>query len=173
LTLIITFVLFILFLVYARIKDKKDIEQLGVIPLPDNKMEDKYLYEILVLTGQGADSATDSKISFILSGEQDESDVRTFGGQDYLKRRAFQSSQFDNFVMAVSRPMGNLNYLRIWHDNSGEGQNASWYLNFIVFRDLQTGEKYQFIANQWFAVEKGDGMVRKVNSNKNRNYSEI
>jgi hypothetical protein len=60
--------------------------------------------------------------------------------------------------------MGNLNYLRIWHDNTGEGQFASWYMNFIVFRDIQTGEKYQFICNDWFAVEKGDGLVITTSS---------
>lgn len=63
----------------------------------------QYLYEILVMTGQGAECSTHSKISFILSGENDETDVRTFGDQKYLKRRVFQSAQFDNFVMAVPR----------------------------------------------------------------------
>lgn len=61
--------------------------------------------------------------------------------------------------MAVSRPLGSLNYLRIWHDNSGKGAAASWLLNFIVIRDVQTGDKFQFIANKWFAVEKDDGKV--------------
>ncbi|CAG0918125.1 unnamed protein product [Notodromas monacha] len=161
-TLIVVTSLYIFLVVWARKKDKKDVEQLGVIPLPDNKPEDKYLYEILVMTGQGAECATHSQVSFILSGEYDETDVRTFGDQTYLKRQVFQSGQFDNFVMATGRPMGPLNYLRIWHDNTGKGQLASWYLNFIVIRDLQTGEKYQFIANEWFAVEKGDGLIDRL-----------
>ena len=29
----------------------------------------------------------------------------------------------------------------------------------IVVRDVQTGEKYIFIGNRWFAVEEDDGMV--------------
>lgn len=61
--------------------------------------------------------------------------------------------------VCASRPMGDLQFLRIWHDNSGLGPNGSWYLSFIVFRDVQTGKKYEFIVNDWLAVEYGDGQV--------------
>jgi hypothetical protein len=57
------------------------------------------------------------------------------------------------------RSIGALNYLRIWHDNSGKGRMASWYLNHVVVRDVQTDKKYYFIANRWFAVEEDDGQV--------------
>ena len=57
--------------------------------------------------------------------------------------------------------MGLLNYIRIWHDNSGEGSSASWFLKYITVRDLQTMEKFSFIAQRWFAVEKEDGLVNK------------
>ena len=50
--------------------------------------------------------------------------------------------------------------MRIWHDNSGAGQYASWYLRHIVVQDLQTKEKFVFIATRWFAVEERDGQVR-------------
>jgi PLAT/LH2 domain len=57
--------------------------------------------------------------------------------------------------------LGLLNYLRIWHDNSGQGVSASWFLKYIIIRDLQTMEKTYFIAQKWFAVENGDGLVRE------------
>jgi hypothetical protein len=50
--------------------------------------------------------------------------------------------------------------MRVWHDNSGFGNRASWFLKYIVVRDLQTMEKNHFICQQWFAVEKNDGVVR-------------
>ena len=50
-------------------------------------------------------------------------------------------------------------YLRIWHDNSGKSKAASWYLNHIMIRDIQTDKKYFFIADKWFAVEEDDGQV--------------
>jgi hypothetical protein len=57
--------------------------------------------------------------------------------------------------------LGLLNYIRIWHDNSGEGSSASWFLKYIIVQDLQTMEKFYFIGQRWFAVEKEDGLVNK------------
>jgi hypothetical protein len=57
------------------------------------------------------------------------------------------------------RSLGLLNYIRIWHDNTGRGGSASWFLKYIIIRDLQTMEKSYFICQQWLAVEKNDGRV--------------
>ncbi|CAF4382626.1 unnamed protein product, partial [Adineta steineri] len=60
------------------------------------------------------------------------------------------------------KSLGLLNYIRIWHDNSGEGSSASWYLKYIIVRDLQTLDKFYFISQQWFAVEKDDGRIERT-----------
>ena len=60
----------------------------------------------------------------------------------------------------IFRSLGRLNYMRVWHDNSGVGNRASWFLKYILVRDLQTMEKNHFISQEWFAVEKDDGVVR-------------
>lgn len=62
--------------------------------------------------------------------------------------------------MCSRRPLGNLQFLRIWHDNSGKGPNASWYLAYVVIRDVQTGDRFEFIFNDWLGLEK-TGMVRE------------
>jgi hypothetical protein len=56
--------------------------------------------------------------------------------------------------------LGLLNCIRIWHDNTGQDSSSSWFLKYIIIRDLQTMEKFHFISQQWFAVEKDDGKVR-------------
>ncbi|XP_071550540.1 polycystin-1-like [Panulirus ornatus] len=159
LTLIISFAIFIILLIWARSKDRKDSEKVGAAPLPDNKVEDKYLYEILVFTGNTKGAQTDSLVQFIVSGEDDETDIRTLGDD---KRKILRKADVDVFVMAVPRPLGPLQFLRIWHDNSGKGPNASWYLSYIVLRDVQTGDKYEFICNQWFGVEFDDGQIDRL-----------
>ncbi|CAF4451026.1 unnamed protein product, partial [Adineta steineri] len=58
--------------------------------------------------------------------------------------------------------LGLLNYIRIWHDNIGEGSSASWYLKYIIVRDLQSLDKFYFICQQWFAVEKDDGRIERT-----------
>ncbi len=32
------------------------------------------------------------------------------------------------------RPLGDLNFFRVWHDNSGIGDYASWFLSGIVIK---------------------------------------
>jgi polycystin 1L2 len=57
--------------------------------------------------------------------------------------------------------LGNLNYLKIWHDNSGKGDKASWFLKYIIVRDMQTKEEFYFLCNDWLAVEHGDGKIER------------
>ena len=64
--------------------------------------------------------------------------------------------------MAVPSTLGPLSYIRVWHDNSGKGKFRSWFLSYIVVRDIQTNERYEFICNKWFAVEKGDGNLDRL-----------
>ena len=72
LTLICVCILYILLIIYARYKDKKDIEKLGVTPLPDNHKSDQYFYQIIVFTGHRKDAGTKSKVHFIqISGDDD------------------------------------------------------------------------------------------------------
>jgi polycystin 1L2 len=52
--------------------------------------------------------------------------------------------------------------MRIWHDNSGVGSNASWFLKFVIVHDLQTREKYYFICNKWLSVEFEDSSIDQL-----------
>ena len=31
-----------------------------------------------------------------------------------------------------------------------------WYLSYMIFHDLQTGEKTRFLADRWLAIDRGD-----------------
>ncbi|CAF3860190.1 unnamed protein product, partial [Adineta steineri] len=145
--------------IYARYKDKKDLEKLGVTPLSDNYSTDQYFYQMIVFTGHRANAGTNSKVHFILAGEEDETIVRTFSDPH---RRILQRGGIDAFIMAVPKSLGLLNYMRIWHDNGGLHDKASWFLKYIIVRDLQTMEKSYFICQQWFAVEKDDERIERI-----------
>ncbi|CAF4233329.1 unnamed protein product, partial [Rotaria magnacalcarata] len=67
-----------LLIIFARYKDKKDLERLGVTPLPDNHKFDQYFYQILVFTGHRRNAGTKSRVHFIVAGEDDETQIRTF-----------------------------------------------------------------------------------------------
>lgn len=77
-TIMVTMCLYVALLIWARREDRKDLSKIGATPLPDNDPIDKYLYEIIVFTGDRDGAATDSKVHFILSGDDDETEVRNF-----------------------------------------------------------------------------------------------
>ena len=98
------------------------------------------------------------KVSFKLSGTLNQTDIRVLneGNKSVLKR-----SSVDSFILAVKRPLGELEYMKIWHDNSGKGDFASWFLKFIIVKNLQNGEKFYFLCQDWLAVEKSDGKIER------------
>ncbi|CAF4156054.1 unnamed protein product, partial [Adineta steineri] len=159
LTMIFTSIIYIILMIFARFKDKKDFEKLGVTPLADNNKSDHYYYQILVFTGQRTNAGTDSKVYFVLSGENDQTQIRLFSDPH---RKIFQRGGINSFIIAVPKSLGLLNYIRIWHDNTGEGSSASWFLKYVIVRDLQTLDKFYFISQQWFAVEKDDGRIERT-----------
>lgn len=54
--------------------------------------------------------------------------------------------------------------MRIWHDNTGVGDEASWYCGTITIRDLQEDKTYLFMMDQWLACERGDQEVGLTHS---------
>ena len=54
--------------------------------------------------------------------------------------------------------MGDLNAIRVRHDNSGV--LPGWYLNRI---EISEGDKkYVFECNKWFAVNRDDGKIDRI-----------
>ncbi|CAF1415625.1 unnamed protein product [Adineta ricciae] len=154
LTIITVILIYIILMIYARKYDKKDFEKLGVTPLSDN-----YFYQLIVFTGHRKDSGTKSKVHFVLYGENQLTRIRTF---DDPQREIFQRGGIDSFIMGVRKSLGLLNCLHIWHDNSGKDSFASWFLKYIIVRDLQTMKMSYFICQRWFAVEKDDEKIERV-----------
>ncbi|GAA51570.1 polycystic kidney disease protein 1-like 2 [Clonorchis sinensis] len=152
-------ILFLLLFIWARRKDIKDIEKLGVTPLAENNPDDEYLYEVIVSTGMRRGAGTDSRVCFMLSGEHGETDARVLHDPH---RKVLQRGNCDRFLLACPRPLGSMIYCRLWHDNSGKGDRASWYCNYVGVVDLQTREKSHFIVERWFAVEEEDGQIDRL-----------
>ncbi|KAK7111719.1 hypothetical protein V1264_011307 [Littorina saxatilis] len=151
--------IYVLLLIFLRYKDKQDLVKWGAMPLEDNLPTDNYHYQLSVYTGVRKNAGTDSRIRFIMSGDESDTGVRRlFDGT----RKHFGRSSIFNFVLSVDRSVGNMTFMRIWHDNSGKGKQKSWYLDQIQVTDLQTGEKSIFLCDRWLAVEEDDGMVDRI-----------
>ncbi|KAA0184386.1 hypothetical protein HAZT_HAZT004000 [Hyalella azteca] len=158
-TLIIILVLLTIAMIWGHYKDRKDIERRGVIPLPDNKPEDKYIYEVTFFTGPDSDAPCESQIYFIASGDYDETEVRFLPKANSNLYRRYDRN---TFVMTTAGPLGTLHYLRVFLDNRGRLPYDSWQLERVVFRDLQKFEQYTFETNAWLALNRGDGLTDRT-----------
>lgn len=90
----------------------------------------------------------------------------------------FPRNSTRHFVMTTDQHLGNMNFLRIWHDSSGTGNSASWYLSKIVVEDLHSDKRcviprmkrfaltqclrYFFLCNKWMAVDEDDGLIHRI-----------
>ena len=63
-TIIIITCIYIIFALWARIKDKQDLKKMNIVPLKDNNPSDDYFYELIVFTGNQKESGTQSKVNF-------------------------------------------------------------------------------------------------------------
>ncbi|EDO43195.1 predicted protein, partial [Nematostella vectensis] len=117
------FGLYIVLVLWARRKDKGDMEKVKLIVLGFSTVETdtpfgEHLYELSIHTGSWRGSSTTAKV------------------------------------------LGPLLYIRIWHDMSG--YDSSWYLNFVIAREIETNANWIFMCDRWLALEKDDGMVDRV-----------
>ncbi len=158
-TIIIVSILYILFAVTSRYMDYRDSKKVGYTFLNDNKLNNNYFYEFIVFTGNRKNAATKSKVSFIMTGEFGDTGVRNL---IETRRDPFRRAGVDSFIVSTKFALGNLSYMKIWHDNQGKSKEKSWFLKYVIVHDLQTRKKNYFLCQKWLACEKGDGQISRV-----------
>ena len=72
----------------------------------------------------------------------------------------FNRGSVVNCTLYLPTWLGQLLYLHIWHDNSGD--SPSWNLDHVVIRDTGSDEKWSFMCKDWLAVESKEGKTDKV-----------
>nr|XP_047143727.1 uncharacterized protein LOC100197078 [Hydra vulgaris] len=148
------FGIYLILFVWARKKDKRDLEKNKVIFLPENHPDDKYLYEIVVETGFDFGASTSADVVIVLTGKDGESGPRRLYS---LNRKCFQRSEVDVFIIAVPSCLGQLKEITIWHNNAGSF--PGWFLMKVQVCDMQTQKKTDFLCNQWLDVAEDDGNI--------------
>ena len=127
--LVVTTVLFLIALIWAKCKDSRDVREQKPHWMKDNLVEDHYFYEVtspslslklpshhwlfqvVVQTGNMLSHGTESKVEMILTGEENATQVRTLS--DPKKPRLFKKGCLDAFLMSVDKPLGHLQYLQV------------------------------------------------------------
>ena len=76
----------------------------------------------------------------------------------------FKRGTIRYFVLSTTHYLGYLSFLRIWHDNSGRGESASWFLDKVEIEDVQTNDKYgtMYIAHIVIILQQSYSIVMRV-----------
>ncbi|XP_048585280.1 uncharacterized protein LOC5502169 isoform X2 [Nematostella vectensis] len=151
------FGLYLLIAFWARRKDKKDYEKNGITVIETDANFGEHLYELSIYTGSWKGSSTTAKVFIDIFGEQGQSGPIALKDED---KQLFTVGAVNTFLVPLDYSLGPLLYLRVWHDLSG--YDSSWYLNFIIVRDLQANVKWVFVCDRWLALEKDDGLADRV-----------
>ncbi|NWU96850.1 PK1L2 protein, partial [Upupa epops] len=151
------FLIYVLVVIWARRKDIQDDAKVKITVLADNDPFAQYRYLVTVFTGHRRGAATTSKVTLTLYGLEGESDPHHLTDPD---TPVFERGGVDVFLLCTFFPLGELQSIRLWHDNSGD--SPSWYVNRVLVHDLAWDQKWYFLCNSWLAVDIGECVLDKV-----------
>nr|XP_023646474.1 polycystic kidney disease protein 1-like 2 [Paramormyrops kingsleyae] len=151
------FLAYLLVVVWARRKDIQDLAKVKVTVLADNDPLAHYRYMLTISTGHRRGASTSSQVTVILLGSDGESHPHHLSDPD---KPLFERGGVDMFLLTTPFSLGELQNVRLWHDNSGS--HAAWYINKVMVQDLETGQKWHFLCNSWLAINMGECALDKV-----------
>nr|XP_060644320.1 polycystin-1-like protein 2 [Anolis sagrei ordinatus] len=151
------FLVYLLVLIWARRKDIQDDAKVKITVLEDNDPFAQYRYLVTVYTGHRRGAATTSKVTLTLYGQGGESEPHHLVDPD---SPILERGGVDVFLLCTLFPLGELQSIRLWHDNSGG--SPSWYVNRVLVHDVATDQKWYFLCNSWLAIDVGDCVLDKV-----------
>uniref|UniRef100_A0A8B9Z7Y1 Polycystic kidney disease protein 1-like 2 n=1 Tax=Buteo japonicus TaxID=224669 RepID=A0A8B9Z7Y1_9AVES len=151
------FLTYVLVVIWARRKDIQDDAKVKITVLEDNDPFAQYRYLVTVFTGHRRGAATTSKVTLTLYGLEGESEPHHLTDPD---TPVFERGGVDVFLLCTFFPLGELQSIRLWHDNSGD--SPSWYVNRVLVHDLAWDQKWYFLCNSWLAIDIGECVLDKV-----------
>ncbi|XP_019617787.1 PREDICTED: polycystic kidney disease protein 1-like 2 [Branchiostoma belcheri] len=157
-TMVVVMGMYFVMIYPARRKDKADEQKWSIKNVHGNRRRHRSRFLVRVDTGHDWGAGTRSKVVFVLTGDKGSTGPRSFQQDDMT----FQTGGVNTFLLTTPQKLGGLTSLTVWHDNSGEGRHASWFLERVEVTDLHTNKKTQFVCNDWLGVEHGDGCLKKT-----------
>ncbi|MBN3294620.1 PK1L2 protein, partial [Polypterus senegalus] len=151
------FLIYILVIIWARRKDIQDAIKVKITVLEDNDPLAQYRYMLTVFTGHRRGAATSSQVTATLIGTNGESDPHHLYDSE---KPVFERGAVDMFLLTTPFSLGELQSIRLWHDNSGK--LPSWYINKVMVHDLEKDQKWHFLCNSWLSIDIDDCVLDKV-----------
>ncbi|XP_042187044.1 polycystic kidney disease protein 1-like 2 [Oncorhynchus tshawytscha] len=151
------FVAYVLVVIWARRKDIQDTAKVKVTLLEDNDPLAEYRYMLNISTGHRRGASTSSQVTVTLMGMQGESEPHHLTDPD---KPVFERGAVDTFLLTTPFSLGELQSIRLWHDNSGG--HPAWYINKVMVQDVETGQKWHFLCNSWLTIDMSECTLDKV-----------
>ncbi|XP_053722204.1 polycystic kidney disease protein 1-like 2 [Synchiropus splendidus] len=148
---------YLLVVIWARRKDILDSAKVKITLLEDNDPLAEYRYMLHVSTGHRHGAATSAQVTVTLIGTEGESEPHHLTDPE---KPVFERGGEDMFLLTTHFSLGDLQGIRLWHDNSGS--HPAWYVNKVTVQDLESGQKWQFLCNSWLSVDVGECTLDKV-----------
>ncbi|NXU58239.1 PK1L2 protein, partial [Turnix velox] len=149
--------IYVLVVIWARRKDIQDNAKVKITVLEDNDPFAQYRYLVTVFTGHRRGAGTTSQVTLTLYGLEGQSEPHHLTDPD---TPVFERGGVDVFLLCTLFPLGELQSIRLWHDNSGD--SPSWYVNRVLVHDLAWDQKWYFLCNSWLAIDIGECVLDKV-----------
>ncbi|EDO32324.1 predicted protein, partial [Nematostella vectensis] len=157
-TIAVALAIYIVCAVWARRMDNKDINKDGVTTITStNTLHGDHIYELTLNTGSWKGSCTTANVFVNIIGDKGQTGPLSLTDSS---KQLFTEGAANTFVIPLDLSLGQLRYLRVWHDMTG--YDSSWFLNFAIIKNLQMDSKWIFMCSRWLALEKDDGLVDRV-----------
>ncbi|CAF3698383.1 unnamed protein product [Rotaria sp. Silwood1] len=137
-----------------------DTDYYSDIPVTNtNRISTSYrtTYRIITKTSDIDGANCDSNVFIIISGQNGDSQQLELKNSSTYKNK-FERNHEDIFTFENMSNLGQLNKIRIWHDDSSILKN-SWHLEYVQIDDIQTGQTYIFPCNKWLSSKKDDRQI--------------
>ncbi|XP_073691874.1 polycystin-1-like protein 2 [Garra rufa] len=148
---------YLLVVIWARRKDIQDAVKVKVTVLEDNDPLAEYRYLLSINTGHRRGASTSSQVTVTLQGTEGESEPHHLTDPE---KPVFERGGLDMFLLTTPFSLGELQSIRLWHDNSG--QHPAWYVNKVMVQNLENGQKWHFLCNSWLSIDLGECTLDKV-----------
>uniref|UniRef100_A0A673G4B6 PLAT domain-containing protein n=1 Tax=Sinocyclocheilus rhinocerous TaxID=307959 RepID=A0A673G4B6_9TELE len=133
-------------------KDEDEEESGATLGLEQKAMSTTYTLRIK--TGEKKHAGTDANIFAILYGENDDTGLINLKASKSHKNK-FEKGMIDEFIVEAV-DLGELQKLRIGHDNSG---SAGWFLDWVEINAPSQGQRLRFPCGRWLDTGEDDGVV--------------
>ena len=124
---------------------------------PSNRPSDAHAYEVIICTGMRRHAGTTANVAMTITGENGESHPFLLKNSH---RMTLARGNIDSFLVTTSETLGELSYIRLWHDNFGK--DPSWFVKQISIREIDTDGVWHFVCECWLAVDEGDGVIDRI-----------